>query len=239
VNTTTIELDAQGLASVLFALRLLQSNLTEDAPRPRMPEYFDAEGLERPTADRIDALCLRINFGGLPQEIGEAEEGEDARWYRLSPNGWFEVRQGDMFGDELWLEPVPESWIGKPVGDRPVWRKGITARAHSDDYVFEVEFDAEPWFRRADDQDVLLLAAEGWGGNYKSDEVALDARDETGHEGLVRLFDYLELIRDLPSKKDACGFECHVDEDEALCWLREFRPDLWSRVPKEEDGLGH
>ena len=103
----------------------------------------------------------------------------------------------------------------------------IKAEAHSDDYVIEVDFDATPWFAQASDEEIAALAAIDWGGDYESDEVADYCSDVPG---LVRLFDYLDNIRDDPMKKDCCGFECHVDEESALNWLQQYRPLLWQQL---------
>ncbi len=38
--------------------------------------------------------------------------------------------------------------------------------------------------------------------------------------------DYLARIADIPAKKDEKGFECSVDENEALDWIQQNRPHL-------------
>jgi hypothetical protein len=88
----------------------------------------------------------------------------------------------------------------------------------------EAEFDARPWFEQAADDEIQALARCGWGGDDPADAVAAFCSDRD--DALGRLFLYLSLIRDGPSKKDCCRFECHVDPGQALAWVREHRPSL-------------
>ena len=97
----------------------------------------------------------------------------------------------------------------------------IRAEVHSDDLVFEVAFDAEPWFVQATDDDILDLADIGWGGNYPADAVAHFFEDSI-HE-IGDLMGYCQ-------RKDGVGFECHVNEEDALKWLAASRPELFDRV---------
>lgn len=101
----------------------------------------------------------------------------------------------------------------------------IKAEVHSDDRRFEIEFDAEPWFVQANDDDVLDLADCGWGGGYPSDYVALHLEDENHEIG-----DLMTYCRATQGRRDSVGFECHVDEESALVWLAASRPELFDRV---------
>ena len=103
----------------------------------------------------------------------------------------------------------------------------IKAEAHSDDRASEVQFDATPWFEAATDQEIEKLAAAGWGGDYPADEVAMQMADSV--DGLADMFKYIEIahkIRDV-------GFECHVDSDSALAWLKLHRFALWEQLKEE------
>jgi hypothetical protein len=105
----------------------------------------------------------------------------------------------------------------------------IKAECHSDDRNVEVSFDATPWFKQASDKDILDLANCGWGGDYPADEVAEWMAGDKGRRGVKRIaemFKYLEIIHGDPSKKNAQGFECHVDEEDARKCLAENRPKL-------------
>jgi hypothetical protein len=104
----------------------------------------------------------------------------------------------------------------------------IPAEAHSDDYVVEVHFDALPWFEQATDEEIQSLCEIEFGGNYAADAVAESFICIL--EDMSRLFDYLDIIRDLPSKKDCCGFECHIDREAAMRWIKENRPKLYQGV---------
>lgn len=101
----------------------------------------------------------------------------------------------------------------------------IKANVHTDDYVFDIEFDASPWFATANEQEILDLAECGWGGDYPADVVAeyFESSIEFAHGQVKRMFEYLNLISDTPK---SCGFECHVDEKSARGWLTAFRPEI-------------
>lgn len=109
----------------------------------------------------------------------------------------------------------------------------VHAKAHTDDYVHEVEFDAAPWFAKATDNDILILADEGFEFDTKSDEVALFCKERDPK--LKTMFDYLDTIRDVPSKKDVNGFGCVVDQIQALSWVEKHRPHLMERLADIED----
>ncbi len=97
----------------------------------------------------------------------------------------------------------------------------IKAECHSDDRVREATFDATPYFVQANAETIGALAECGWGGDYPADIVAHFMAE---HDKQVRLmFKYLELVSD---KRDAPGFECHVNESDALGWLKENRKAL-------------
>ncbi|KKM66692.1 hypothetical protein LCGC14_1124680 [marine sediment metagenome] len=97
----------------------------------------------------------------------------------------------------------------------------IKAECHSDDRVREASFDAAPYFVQASAESIGALAECGWGGDYPADYVAQFMAE---HNKEVRLmFKYLDLVSD---KKDAPGFECHVDEADAMAWLKENRKAL-------------
>ena len=47
----------------------------------------------------------------------------------------------------------------------------IAAKVRSDDCAHQVKFDAEPWFMRASDEEILNLAGAGWGDSYVAERV--------------------------------------------------------------------
>ena len=105
----------------------------------------------------------------------------------------------------------------------------IAAEAHSDDRVVEAEFDAEPWFEQASEEDVLQLARCGWKHDYPADAVAHFVADRESN--VADLFKYLNLVA---YQKNAPGFECSVDRDEALAWIGKNRSQWYPRVLREE-----
>lgn len=107
----------------------------------------------------------------------------------------------------------------------------IKAKAHSDDYNIEVEFDATNWFLIASDTEIIELMNCGWGGDEVADEIARVLA--ASNEELSKLFDYLDIIFNDRSKKDLCGFECNVDKESALIWLRQNRPNLAAKYDIE------
>lgn len=120
----------------------------------------------------------------------------------------------------------------------------VTAEAHTDDHAFEVPFDAGPWLHLANEEAVLNLVNDDFGGNYGADQVAEDLASSTtladytrklpakadklreAQATLNRMFDYLG---DLPDGK-SCGFEVHVDREEAMAYLKTHRPGLWAKA---------
>ncbi len=111
----------------------------------------------------------------------------------------------------------------------------VTARAHSDDYVFEIkDFDIRPWLMQASENEILDLAKAGWGNDYCADEVAQFMADY--NHDLAKLFEYLEQIANLPSKKDECGFECEIHAEQAMAWLDAQRCELAAKIRTEVEG---
>lgn len=109
----------------------------------------------------------------------------------------------------------------------------IRASCHTDDYAIEVDFDAEPYFHEVDDWELLQLARVEWGGDYPADAVALYL--EPTHAGIAEMFTYLrsDIVR---QQRNAPGFECHIDPEDAMAWLEEYRPHLLERIEKGDFG---
>lgn len=107
----------------------------------------------------------------------------------------------------------------------------IRAEAHSDDRVIEAAFEAHSWFITASNADILELVAEEWGSCEVADAVAL--HHETSPK-LRLLFDYIH-SKNAVSRE--IGFECSVNGDDAMAWLRCARPGLWARILCEREGV--
>jgi hypothetical protein len=109
----------------------------------------------------------------------------------------------------------------------------IPAEVHTDCRTAEAKFDAERWFEQASDEDILQLNDCGWGGDLPADEVAEYFSDGKLDPNVVEVFNVLHILR----RKDDIGFECHVEEEEAIAWLKKNRPWLHAIIveqPEEE-----
>jgi hypothetical protein len=106
----------------------------------------------------------------------------------------------------------------------------IPAEAHSDDYVIQAKFDALRYFQEATAEEIVALARCEFGGDYPADEVA-DFLSED-FEGLGDLFKYLDLKP--TSYGNAVGFECHIEQDKALAWLKVHRPEIYDCLVRED-----
>jgi hypothetical protein len=103
----------------------------------------------------------------------------------------------------------------------------INAECHSDDRAVEVPFDATPWFDQANEEQVLSLARCEWRGDYPSDAVAHFMAEQ--NDGVAEMFKYLELR----SRIETIGFECSVNEQEAMIWLKANRTAWWLKILQE------
>lgn len=113
----------------------------------------------------------------------------------------------------------------------------ISAEVHSDDRVHKIAFDASAWFLQAGESKILELANIGWRGDLPADEVALFFKDT--NPDISALFDYTLSIQNVREKKDCCGFECSVDEKEAIAWLMHHRQSIGlSLVDVDDNAVG-
>ena len=100
----------------------------------------------------------------------------------------------------------------------------IRASCHTADNALVLEFDATPWFREADPQSLLHLAAQDWSSVWIAD--ALETRP--GYEGLHQLVEYAATrLRD-ESLEDPtwAAIECVVSQPDATRWLGDNRPEI-------------
>jgi hypothetical protein len=96
----------------------------------------------------------------------------------------------------------------------------INAECHSGDFAVEVNFDATKWFEQATDKAIVDLIDCGWGGDYPADDVAMFMADD--NQTIEDMFKYLELRNPI----DCFGFECNVNPDDAMTWLKNNRPEI-------------
>ncbi len=110
-------------------------------------------------------------------------------------------------------------------------KPAICAEVHTDDFNAEASFDAAPWFAQASDKAILELADCGWGGNYAADAVAEWFADLKKNAEVVDVFDYLRAHNRMARhRRSAIGFECHVNENDALGWLHQHRPAIAKQI---------
>ena len=86
----------------------------------------------------------------------------------------------------------------------------IKAECHSDDYKFEIEFDATLWFEQATPEQIKELRDCGMRGDYPADEVAI-FMSGTNRD--------IEVMLEYCREQDECGFECVINEEDAESWL--------------------
>ena len=99
----------------------------------------------------------------------------------------------------------------------------IQADAHSDDDAVLIKFDALAWFREVSAENILALAKCGWGGDYPADAVLQYTPD---NENEKRLLSYLHI-------NPTMGYECHVNEESAMAWLADNRPEVHEVIQRE------
>lgn len=98
----------------------------------------------------------------------------------------------------------------------------IRAEVFSDDRIYEIKFDAAKWFEQADPSALRDLASCEWGGDYPADNVAEFFINDK-NSNVADLFDYLHRLH---AHGKIMGFECYVNEVDALAWLQTHRPEV-------------
>lgn len=105
----------------------------------------------------------------------------------------------------------------------------INTRAVTDDNVFDVLFEAEPWFIDASDDDIVKLFYDGLSDSYESDEVGRFCCENSKNKYLECLFIYLEYIAEYKNHPVAIGFSIRIDTNDALKWVKENRPGIYKQ----------
>ena len=109
----------------------------------------------------------------------------------------------------------------------------IKAEVHTDDGLDQAYFDATLYFADPDttDGDLLELARCGFKGDYPADDVAryFDGKNAD----VTALFRH---HHDLVGTPRETGFECHVDPEDALMWIRKHKPYIIGAI-REPVGL--
>lgn len=105
----------------------------------------------------------------------------------------------------------------------------IPSEIHSDDHRTSAQFDAAAWLETATERCVKNLAEDGWCCSKSADRVALEHPDPTRQ--IAGVFDYIETIRESGRQM---GFEVLVNEESAIKWLLQNRPD-WTWVQQLQE----
>ena len=111
---------------------------------------------------------------------------------------------------------------------RTVAGEAILAEVHSDDHRSETTFDVRPILLQIDHGWLLDLARSDWGHDKPADDVALLA--EKYDPDVRRVMEYVRTAEG--------GFECSMDGNEAMEWLKDNRPDTWEWLTAELEKEG-
>lgn len=151
---------------------------------------------------------------------GEVEVIDNGPWQMMSLDQWLSTYPSSR--SETCEECDGKGYVEKPE---------IPAECHSDDHRVEIDFDAVDWFRQASAEEIADLADCEWGGDMPADEVArFFSGNVTG-----RLFKYLDFDPVMSFSDDKVGFECHVDDEAAIAWLKANRPECVPADYRDDD----
>jgi hypothetical protein len=125
-----------------------------------------------------------------------------------------------LLGNAADLPPVGRGSVLTELLPAVLAGPAVKARFHTDDYRFEVDFDAQEYFAQASVDSLLAIAEAGFSGDYCTDNVAefMQGRNEEIDEG----FAYIHALQ-RSSMKDPPGFECRVDAEDFYRWMDAHR----------------
>lgn len=108
----------------------------------------------------------------------------------------------------------------------------VFAEAHSDDRVVEVNFNATPYFETVDDEKLMALHGCGWSYDYPADDVVHFMAELS--KDVSEIGTHIERVNDGGDRfRDTIGFGCSVNEEEAMTWIRKYRPHLLEKMSAE------
>lgn len=99
----------------------------------------------------------------------------------------------------------------------------IDCEAHTDDQRIMIDFDAEPWFKTATDQEIVALAIADFGNCEEAESVVKHFAER--EPAVQSLYEYLSFYPQTPDGTPI-GFECHIDSEDANAWIAIHRPHL-------------
>jgi hypothetical protein len=109
----------------------------------------------------------------------------------------------------------------------------IPAVARSHDKQLAVEFDAEPYFAAAEEQDLMELAKRDFSGGHPAWTMA-EALAPNEPE-LRALLDQVIAASARGEVIGFVGFDCRVDRQAALAWIGHHRPRLAERIERRPE----
>jgi hypothetical protein len=99
---------------------------------------------------------------------------------------------------------------------------GADASVRTDDGAHILIVDIGPWLTTASPKAIAEAMSIGWGGDYAADAIVYDLIGKGNHR-LATLIGHCE---DRTAAGWKCGFECHVNADQAEYWIAVNRPAL-------------
>jgi len=105
----------------------------------------------------------------------------------------------------------------------------ILAEVHTTDFNRSVKFDATIWFEEASSAEVKALALEGWRGWHWTGNLVEHMREFNSEVD--------DLVAYTRTTNKAIRFECSVNKDDALAWLKRHRRVVYWRLNKVLDSV--
>lgn len=151
-----------------------------------------------------------------PEDDAESDDGDDTPLDTAPSNG---EQQPGLFDNSMVESPLE----GNGEKLRPDANgRFVPARVKSSDGEVERGFDALPFLRDADEQDVLTVAGHHWGEEESAQRVADFCADQNPQ--IQEVYDYVESLG--PDE----GYTVTVDGERAMAWLRQHRTALAFRI---------
>lgn len=155
-------------------------------------------------------------------ELGMMRVTDDQFWFAA----YLKHTKVLVLTEHLSISALQEHF-GSNMGGVPaeLLQPSVQAEAYTDDRKVHPKFDAARWFAQAADEDIVRLQACGWGGDYPADAVA--EHMAAHNQGVREVFDYTAILQRSGAE---CGYECRVEAESAMAWLKLHRNGVWSQI---------